>query len=89
METSTKYYIYLMNSIGLILGGRTRDGEKKIKINIINLNNRINEYYRNKLKIHAQVSSSHPKLYDPTAALASNYSGLEQVDEDELDVRAK
>eukprot|EP01083_Nonionella_stella_P059721 156301_1 len=49
------------------------------------------EYYRNKLKIHARVSSSHPKLHDPTAALAGNssHSSMEDVEEDELNIEAK
>ena len=47
------------------------------------------EYYRNKLKIHARVSSSHPKLHDPTAAMATNYSSVENLAEDDLEVEFK
>ena len=49
----------------------------------------IHEYYRNKLKIHARVSSSHPKLHDPTAAMAHNFSQMEDLAEDHLDAVSK
>eukprot|EP01084_Bolivina_argentea_P312439 540904_1 len=49
-----------------------------------------NEYFINKLKIHARVSSSHPKLHDPTIGLSSSStSRLEDVDEDNLDAISK